>query len=77
MVVVANFLKSQDSKSIFEKNLTSIIQAVRPKSKKPVCHDGPCMALQQNPSTGKSLHSKKPLAKSLLRKIPPSKMPPQ
>jgi hypothetical protein len=34
-------------------------------------------ALQQNPSTPKSLHRKKPLAKSLLRKIPPSKIPPQ
>ena len=34
------------------------------------------MALRQNPSKHKSLHRKKPLAKSLLRKIPPSKMPP-
>ena len=33
-------------------------------------------ALRQNPSKHKSLHRKKPLAKSLQRKIPPSKMPP-
>jgi hypothetical protein len=35
------------------------------------------MALRQNPSTHKSLRRKKPLAKSLQRKIPPSTMSPQ
>ena len=34
MVVLANFLKSQNSKSTFENNLTLIFLCVRPKSKK-------------------------------------------
>ena len=47
MVVPANFLKSQDSKSTFENNLSLIFLCVIPKSKKTVCHDAPCMYIHQ------------------------------
>ena len=42
MVVQGNFLKSQDSISTFENNLTSIFLSSDQSKKKPVCHDGPC-----------------------------------